>query len=254
MLIISSKAENKLRWYRTRYVNKKTPQEHGRSAFWLWYDKIQEQIQSLEQVRLLLGKKQTYNMEYWGNIIYTHLNLLNIGSIIIIEDFQFDMYNFANWINHAPLNEVPFTKKLNKPETWVNTERPILPILNKELPTYQPLGVKGIYKVQTSSGKWYVCDKHLNPIGNKYLYDDIKRFQRHKDGTYAIGIIQNQSWKIGTNGLIIQPNTNISIDSKGNYVAANGDGADYVSEYKHSKLDMIIAETIDRFLKRELIA
>lgn len=263
MIEIASNAENILQEYRLKYVYTKTPQEHGRSAFWLWYDKIQEQIQGLEYLGLPLGSKHTYGMKYWGNIIYTHLNLPNLGSVIIIEDFQFDKYNFANWLNHAPLNEVPFTKKLNKPEYWVNTERPIYPVLNQGLPVCESLGIKGIYKTQTSSGKWYVCNKHLNPIGNKYLYDEIKRFKRHKDGTYAIGIVQNQSWKIGTNGMIIQPSTNISVDGQGNYISANGDGVDYVSESKitykqiiraNILIDSIITEVLENFINRELIA
>lgn len=108
-----------------------------------------------------------------------------------------------------------------------------------------------------------MCNKHLNPIGNKYLYDEIKRYKRHKDGTYAIGIVQNQSWKIGTNGLIIQPSTNISVDGQGNYISANDDGVDYVSEskvtYKHIMrenrlIDSIITEVLNNFLRRELIA
>lgn len=262
MLIISSKAENKLRWYRKRFVSTKTPQENGRSAFWLWYDKIQEQIQYLEQIGLSLGNKQTYNMKYWGNIIYTCLNLPKTRIVIIIEDFQFDKYNFTNWLNHAPLNEIPFTKKLNKQENWVNTERPIYPIQNKRAPICQSLGARGIYKVQTSNGKWYVCNKYLKPIGNKYLYDEIKRFGKHKDGVYAIGIVQNQTWKIGTNGLIIRPNTNISTDSKGNYISANGDGVDYVSEHKiytassntikltESEFHTLISECVRKILKQ----
>ena len=254
MVIITFQAEQILKKLMLDYVDTKTPQEKGRSAFWLWYDQIEQYIQTIENQHISYGNNLEMPMKYWGNIIYSCENLPNVGIIVVIEDFEFDKYNFTNWLNHAPLNEVPFTKKLNNPETWVNKERPIYPVLNKGLPICQSLGAKGIYKTKTSNGKWYVCDKHLNPIGNKYLYDEIKRFKRRKDGTYAIGIVQNQSWKIGTNGLIKQPNTNISIDSKGNYISANGDGADYVSENNHLKFDTIITETINNYLRNNLLA
>lgn len=253
MVIITFQAEKILKKLRYDYVDVKKPQEEGRSAFWLWYDQIEQYIHTIENQHISYGSHLILPMQYWGNIIYSCEKSHNIGIIVVIEDFEFDRYNFWNWLNHAPLNEKLFTPKFNKPETWVNKERPIHPILNNGTPICQPLGMKGIYKTQTANGKWYVCDKHLNPIGEKYLYDEIKKFSKRKDGIYAIGIVQNQSWKIGTNGLIIRPNTNISIDSKGNYVAANGDGADYVSENKHSKLETIISETINNYIRNNLL-
>lgn len=252
MVEISRNARAILQKFTEDNVDTKTFQEYGRSAFWLWFDKIISLVYSLDNDEAPYIPGQISEMKYWG-LIYYDKTIVNGEIIVVVTGFKIDPYNFWNQLNHAPLNDTLFTPKFNTPEAWVNQERQTHPFLGK-LPICKPLGMRGIYKLQTSSGKWYVCDKHLNPIGNKYLYDDIKRFQRHKDGTYAIGIIHNQSWKIGTNGLIIQPNTNISTDSKGNYVAANGDGADYVSESKHSKLDIIIAETIGRFLKRELLA
>lgn len=61
MIEISFNAEYILEKYRTKHVNDNTTQEHGRSAFWLWYDKIQEQIQSLEQVNIICLHRLAWN-------------------------------------------------------------------------------------------------------------------------------------------------------------------------------------------------
>ena len=48
MIIISKKAQEILQWYKDTFVDYKTPQEYGRSAFWLWYNQVSNEIRNLK--------------------------------------------------------------------------------------------------------------------------------------------------------------------------------------------------------------
>lgn len=108
MVIITNNAEEILRQLRTDYADTKTAQEYGRTAFWYWYDQILKCMYSLDGEDLPIGKNKTYTMQYWGDIIYSHITALNGTSIYLINDFNFDQENFSSWIRHSKLKVTGF--------------------------------------------------------------------------------------------------------------------------------------------------
>lgn len=108
MIEISTRAERILLRLRNNYVDYKTQQEYGRSAFWYWYDQISQNIQRLSTANLKEGIYQSYTMQYWGDIIYSYTTTSDGNGICIIEDFHFNSSNFFNWLNHQPLSNSGF--------------------------------------------------------------------------------------------------------------------------------------------------
>ena len=59
MIIISKKAQEILQWYKDTFVDYKTPQEYGRSAFWLWYNQVSNEIRNLDYRTILHNPPHT---------------------------------------------------------------------------------------------------------------------------------------------------------------------------------------------------
>lgn len=200
MLYISDDAEKILQTYRDDYVDYKTPQEYGRSAFWNWYYQVRNNIYSLDRENLNDGYNQIFSMNYWGDIIYSKKTFSNGYFLVVVEDFKFDDDNLANWLNHAPLNEKPFTKKLNKEEIWVNKEREE----NNPFPNGKPIHVSGfggfhIYK-NHATNLMCVTDKKCTKYTH-YSFTHIQWFRdRSKPNVIAKAIdVTNNEWLIDKN-------------------------------------------------------
>lgn len=114
-----------------------------------------------------------YQMKYWGIIYYSKVIFPHGVTMVVVSDFKFDDYNLTNWMNHAPLNEKPFIKVLNREEVSFNTARAGSNPFPNGICRLVPLRKKWYCAAKHSNGKCYLADKYMKPIGYLVWYDSI---------------------------------------------------------------------------------
>lgn len=191
MIVITSNAQRILQWYKDTYVDFKTPQEYGRSAFWLWYDQICIEIRELERKRLPLGNNRIAPMQYWGNSVYSKEIVLG-ETIIKIEDFRFDNRKFEDWLLHIAKNK----KTYSVCDTC--------------------FGFSSV--LYDNSQKYGILKPDRKPLV-KPIFDDIINFHHSTDDyntIHAIGFIGDRVYSIDMEG-----NTTLLHKSKVEYLEEN---------------------------------
>ena len=219
MIIISKKAQEILQWYKDTFVDYKTPQEYGRSAFWLWYNQVSNEIRNLDYRTIPYGYSQIAPMEYWGDIVYSKISIVGT-TVIVVEDFSFDIDKFTDWLHHIARNYPPYSVS--------DTSYGFSSVL------YDSTQKSGIIKLDGS--------KLVEPI-----FDDIINFHHSTDDyntIHAIGFIGDRVYSISMNG-----DVTLLHMSKQDYLNKKH----LYDEIRKRKIAHIISEVISQYLKQNLI-
>ena len=71
MVIIGLKIQSKLQTLVEQYVDYRTEQEYGISAFWYWYYQVTNYLNGMDKIRLTIGYNRRYRMPRWGVVTYS---------------------------------------------------------------------------------------------------------------------------------------------------------------------------------------
>lgn len=222
MIIISKGAQSQIKDLISQFCGYKTTQEYGRSAFWIWIDKIQNEVNSLSvaQSKKVGSESYVYQMQYWGKIFFTSRRVRIkgrfVGSIITVSEFQFDEENLYNWLQH----QAPIEHKDAKP--------------NVPDPRSKPQSIKlGFFKVKAKSGLWAVADSSGKPIDDEW-FKDITTMRKSAKGE-IVTIVNKDGWAYA-----YYPNR----DKKQRLVPMNKTYSNIIAE---SELSRICGEEVRRF-------
>ncbi len=171
MIVVGKSAYNQLMDIISQYCDYKMPQEYGRSAFWLWIDKIHNEVNqlSVKQSKKVNSCEYVYQMQYWGKIFFT-ARMIRIrgkfaGTIITITEFQFDEHNFFKWLKH----EEPIKYKPKLPN-----------IIN---PQFKPRQIGfGFTMVKAKSGLFTVADSKGQPLDDREWFKNILNIRKTANG------------------------------------------------------------------------
>lgn len=253
MITISYKAKAKLQNLKETYGDYKTPQEYGRTAFWLWFDQIQDCMYSLNDSRLQCGEKNTYTMEYWGSIVYSKYSLGNGGVIVVIEDFNFNMHNFKQWLNHKEMENVglnqPPSSGTTTQQRWHKLQScengfDIVMIGDDRLRNYY-------YNFTYCGNIVFTQNDNRTPL----YFSRVTPFKSHNGVWLAQGILQGKTYTLRTDGTIVGfGGTSVQNRRRNRQVTQ--------AEYNHyrryglgdsiNRLNNIIEQTVRRLLREEV--
>lgn len=203
MIYFSRIARLQLESIKDRFVDRKNKNEFGRSAFWLWIDKITNDIKRLELLPTH-AISTTPNIFYlsideWG-IIYYRVQYVSNSINFRIESFKFNYINLFKWMAHKPI-DIP-----NK--TWEITKYPSgLPNIaivcsNANLYTW----FNTITNKLVNPKKWYCEIGEFNSLGNTYVC------VRSKSGNEYYRFIDKTLHYLNKNKYL-----QIGVSPKGNY-------------------------------------
>ena len=181
MIVVSISAQNQVKDIISQFCNYKTPQEYGRSAFWIWIDKIHNEVNSIsiKQAKKIDGTQYMYCMQYWGKIFFTARRIRVrgkfAGSVLTVTEFKFDEDNFYKWLQH----EAPIEHK-----------EPLPNIPNKRC---KPQDIKlGFTKINGKSGLWAIADSNGDLISNDW-FNDVSYMWKTPKGEIAT-IVNKNGW------------------------------------------------------------
>lgn len=181
MVDISVNAKNQIGDLVSQFCDYKTPQEYGRSAFWIWYDKIQNEAKSIrvKSSKKISGNQYCYVMKFLGKIFFSvkrvRIKGKFAGSISTITEFQFDDENFYNWLQH----QAPVEHTSPRPNIQNVQFKP------------QPLGF-GFTKVKAKSGLFTIADASGKPI-TKEWFKDVAKMRKTNKGEIST-IVNKDGW------------------------------------------------------------
>lgn len=229
MIVVSRGAYNQVHDIITWYCDSHTPQEYGRSAFWVWIDKIHAEVNnvSLRKAKKLKSGEYVYRMQYWGKIFFSAKRLRIkgkfAGTLITITGFQFDEENFYNWLTHQSTIERKEPLPTNKPSKRC-----------------KPIDIKmGFTKVKSQSGLWAIADSSGNIISEEW-FQDVSYVRKTATGELAT-IVNKDGWAFA-----FYP----SRDKGHRLVNMN---ATYNSIITESKINGIINEIVYRFMSQKIL-
>lgn len=181
MIVVAQSARNQMQTMISQFGAYKTRGEYGRSAFWIWYDKIQNEIKTvnIKGSRKVGSASYRFRMKYWGDIIFDVLYIRNkgrfAGNQIIITGFKFDEENFYNWLQHqAPVEH-----------------KPSIPNIQNSQFKPKPLGF-GFTKIKAKSGLFTIADANGKPVTNEW-FKDVAKMRRTGKGEIST-LVNKDGW------------------------------------------------------------
>lgn len=181
MIIVNKGAQSQIKDLISQFCGYKTPREYGRSAFWIWIDKIQNEVNclSVAQSKKIGSESYVYRMQYWGKIFFSarrvRIKGRFAGSIITVTEFQFDEENFYKWLQH----EAPIEHKEPLPNIPDTRTKP------------KPLGF-GFTKIKAKSGLFTIADANGKPVTNEW-FKDVAKMRRTGKGEIS-SLVNKDGW------------------------------------------------------------
>lgn len=174
MVDVSLNARNQLADLISRFCDYRTPQEYGRSAFWIWVDKIKSETLNVtvKSAKNISAGQYCLTMKYWGKIFFTmrRLRIKNrfAGVVLTVTEYQFDNENFHRWLSHqAP----------------IECKKPLSNIPNRKCKPI-PIGF-GFTKVKAKSGLFTIADGKGEPLDAQQWFKDIAHMRKTRKGEIA---------------------------------------------------------------------
>lgn len=174
MVRFSSFASNQIQSLVEQYCDFITKGEHGRSAFWLWYDQVKNAVRniSIRGSKRLPNGMHRYTIRYWGDVffVYSRVRLRGkfAGTVITITDFRFDEVNFYKWLQHESLEE-------HKP-----------PIPNEINTRFKPVPLGfGYTMIRSKSGLYSVADSAGKLLDDNEWFKAVLKMRKTKNGEIA---------------------------------------------------------------------
>ncbi|MDE6522691.1 MAG: hypothetical protein K2L17_07730 [Muribaculaceae bacterium] len=99
MVDLSKDAESILNSYLVKYAGYRTNGEKGISAFQNWYYQVSNYIINLDKIDINDGYNLSYQIPYWGSVIFTKVTL-PYDTFILVTDFKFNEANFFQFIRY----------------------------------------------------------------------------------------------------------------------------------------------------------
>ena len=216
MVIIGLKIQSKLQTLVEQYVDYRTEQEYGISAFWYWYYQVTNYLNGMDKIRLTIGYNRRYRMPRWGVVTYSKI-VIGGNVLIYADDFKYSKRNLYAWLRHKSTRSPSFSVS----DTCF-----------------------GFSSVLYDNTQKYGI---LKPDGNqlvKPIFDDIINFHHSAEDynfIHAIGFIGDRVYSITMDG-----NVSLLHISKEEYLKQKH----HYDEMLKRKLNTIIAETINKFLQK----
>ena len=229
MIIVLQSAEIQIQHMINQFGSYKTHGEYGRSAFWIWHDKIRNEIKciSIKNAKKIGNSSYRFRMKYWGDILFDVIYIRNKGKFagnnILITGFKFDEDNFFKWLQH----EAPIEHKdplPNAPDTRV-----------------KPKDIKfGFYKVKSKSGLWAIADSNGKLVSDDW-FKDVSSMRKTAKGEIST-IVNKDGWAFA-----FYPNR----DEVHRLEAMNRSYASVIAE---STLRRLINESIDDMCTKKMLS
>lgn len=219
MVIIGLKIQSKLQTLIEQYVDYRTKEEYGISAFWYWYYQVTNYLNGMDKIRLAVGSNKRYRMPRWGVVTYSKI-VVGGEVLIYADDFEYSKRKLFAWLKH---------KSTRRPSYSVSDT-----CFGFSSVLYDNTQKSGIIKPDGT--------KLVEPI-----FDDIINFHHSTDDynvIHAIGFIGDRVFSISMNGDI----TLLHI-SKEDYLNQKH----RYDEIIRRRLNIIITETINSYLRRNLL-
>lgn len=99
MVIISENIQKQLQTLVEQYVDFRTKEEYGISAFWFWYYQVNNYLRSMDSIKLKAGFDKIYRIPKWGTVKYTKFVIGN-DVIVYADVFSYNKQNLYDWLNH----------------------------------------------------------------------------------------------------------------------------------------------------------
>lgn len=182
MIFIQANVDLQLQNLSTKYCDHKTKGEAGRSAFWIWLDKLHNAIRyvNTKEAKKIGTSLYRFHMKYWGDIFFeTVQNRKNgrfSGYDILITELRIDTANFHKWLQHESLTDLSAASP-KKPKTFRKISKSI--------------GM-GYLKVRTKSGQWMIADADGKPVSGD-LFKDVSYMRKSKKGD-PMTIVNKNGW------------------------------------------------------------
>ena len=220
MVIIGLKIQSKLQTLVEQYVDYRTEQEYGISAFWYWYYQITNYLNDMDKIRLRIGNNRRYRIPRWGVVTYSKI-VIGGNVLIYANNFEYSKRNLYAWLRHKstrnPSYSVCDTCFGFSSVLYDNTQK---------------------YGILKPDGKQLV----------KPIFDDIINFHHSTDDynfIHAIGFIGDRVFSISMDG-----NVTVLHISKEEYLKQKH----RYDEVFRKKLNTIITEVISSYLRDNLLS
>lgn len=223
MVELNKNAENILLKLIDQYCDFHRQGEYGTNSFWNWYYQIRNYIYQLDKESYPIGIGLTYTMRIWGDIEFSRI-IVGREVFVVVTDFDFNVTNFNNWI------------RFNRLPARTSTPNPIQSISSWTIDNkYEPYN--GIYVVVSNNGLYSLADKHAKLKIGTWFENITFPLVKTIEGidTIGQGTASHFNYLITPNLEVLHP-AEVAIRNRRKF---------------ESRLERIIVETINNYLRRE---